>query len=41
MNDEIRLTIDPARAGRLLRLATYASVATASVLIAGKLAAAL
>jgi ferrous-iron efflux pump FieF len=41
MSDSTRLTIDPARAGRLLRLATYASVATASVLIAGKLAAAL
>ena len=41
MNDETRLTIDPARAGRLLRLATYASVTTATVLIAGKLAAAL
>ena len=41
MNDETRLTIDPARAGRLLRLATYASVTTASVLIAGKLAASL
>ena len=41
MNDEIRLTIDPARAGRLLRLATYASVTTALVLIAGKLTAAL
>ncbi|KAB2930159.1 MAG: cation diffusion facilitator family transporter [Candidatus Contendobacter sp.] len=41
MNDETRLTLDPARVGRLLRLATYASVTTASVLIAGKLAAAL
>ena len=41
MNDEIRLTIDPARASRLLRLATYASVTTALVLIAGKLTAAL
>ena len=41
MNDETRLTLDPARAGRLLRLATYASVTTASVLIAAKLVAAL
>ena len=41
MNDETQLAIDPARAGRLLRLATYASVTTATVLIAGKLAAAL
>lgn len=41
MNDEIQMTLDPARAGRLLRLATYASVATAAVLIAAKLAAAL
>ena len=41
MNDEIRMTPDPARTGRLLRLATYASVATATVLIAAKLAAAL
>ncbi len=41
MNDETRLTIDPAQAGRLLRLATYASVTTATVLIAVKLAAAL
>lgn len=41
MNDEIRLTIDPARADRLLRLATYASVTTALMLIAGKLTAAL
>ena len=41
MNDEIQMTLDPARAGRLLRLATYASVATATVLIAAKLAAAL
>jgi ferrous-iron efflux pump FieF len=41
MSDSTRLTIDPARAGRLLRLATYASVTTAMVLIAGKLAAAL
>ncbi|MCP5158056.1 MAG: cation diffusion facilitator family transporter [Gammaproteobacteria bacterium] len=35
------MTIDRAQAGRLLRLATYASVATATMLIAGKLAAAL
>ncbi|HRD68119.1 MAG TPA: cation diffusion facilitator family transporter [Candidatus Competibacter sp.] len=41
MNDEKRLSIDPAQAARLLRLATYASVTTATVLIAGKLAAAL
>ena len=41
MNDEIQMTLDPARAGRLLRLATYASVASATVLIAAKLAAAL
>ncbi len=41
MNDETQLTIDPAKAGRLLRLATYASVATATVLIVVKLAAAL
>ncbi len=41
MNDPIRLILDPARAGRLLRWATYASVATAMILIAGKLAAAL
>jgi ferrous-iron efflux pump FieF len=41
MNDTSRLTLDPGRAGRLLRLATYASVTTAAVLIAGKLAAAL
>ncbi len=41
MNDETQITIDPARAGRLLRWATYASVATAMILIAGKLAAAL
>lgn len=42
MNDETPLiTADPARTGRLLRLATYASVTTATALIAGKLAAAL
>ena len=41
MNDEIRLITDPAKAGRLLRLATYASVITATVLIVVKLAAAL
>jgi ferrous-iron efflux pump FieF len=41
MNEETRMNLDPARAGRLLRLATYASVTTATVLIAGKLAAAL
>jgi ferrous-iron efflux pump FieF len=41
MSDEPRLTTNPARAARLLRLATYASVTTATVLIAGKLAAAL
>ncbi|MBK8752908.1 MAG: cation diffusion facilitator family transporter [Candidatus Competibacteraceae bacterium] len=41
MNDETPLTIDPAKAGRLLRLATYASVVTATVLIVVKLAAAL
>lgn len=36
-----RLTLEPAQAGRLLRWATYASVATALVLIVAKLAAAL
>lgn len=41
MPDEPQLITDPAQAARLLRLATYASVATASLLIAGKLAAAL
>lgn len=41
MNHPIPLTLDPGRAGRLLRWATYASVTTAAVLIAGKLAAAL
>ncbi len=41
MSDEPQLTTTPAQAARLLRLATYASVATASLLIAGKLAAAL
>ena len=41
MNDDTQITIDPARAGRLLRWATYASVATATVLIAAKLVAAL
>ena len=41
MNEDTQLTIDPARAGRLLRLATYASVTTAVVLIIGKLTAAL
>ncbi|MDG4549558.1 MAG: cation diffusion facilitator family transporter [Candidatus Contendobacter sp.] len=41
MSDPTELTGDPARVGRLLRLATYASVTTAAVLIAGKLAAAL
>ncbi|MDS4019292.1 MAG: cation diffusion facilitator family transporter [Candidatus Competibacter sp.] len=41
MSDQTQSTIDPARAARLLRLATYASVTTATVLIAGKLAAAL
>lgn len=41
MNDATPLTVDPIRAARLLRLATYASVTTATVLIAGKLAAAL
>ena len=41
MSDATDLTVDPARAARLLRWATYASVATATVLIAGKLAAAL
>ncbi len=41
MSGPTQLTNDPARVGRLLRLATYASVTTATVLIAGKLAAAL
>ena len=41
MSDPNPSTIDPARANRLLRLATYASVTTATVLIAAKLAAAL
>jgi ferrous-iron efflux pump FieF len=41
MNDETQMTLEPARAGRLLRLATYASVATAMLLIAAKLVAAL
>ena len=41
MSDAINLAVGPARAARLLRWATYASVATATVLIAGKLAAAL
>ena len=41
MSDQTQSTVDPARAARLLRLATYASVTTATVLIAGKLAAAL
>jgi ferrous-iron efflux pump FieF len=41
MTDQAQITLDPARAGRLLRLATYASVATAAILIAAKLAAAL
>ena len=41
MSDPIPFTVDPARSARLLRLATYASVTTATVLIAGKLAAAL
>ncbi|MGB2682272.1 MAG: cation diffusion facilitator family transporter [Candidatus Competibacter sp.] len=42
MRDDARPpTVDPARAARLLRLATYASVAVASILIAGKLVAAL
>ena len=40
-NDDKPIPPDPAQNARLLRLATYASVATASVLIAGKLAAAL
>jgi len=33
------IAIDPAQSARLLRLATYASVITALVLIAGKIAA--
>ena len=41
MPEAPQLTTDPAQTARLLRLATYASVATASLLIAGKLAAAL
>ncbi|MDG4596268.1 MAG: cation diffusion facilitator family transporter [Candidatus Contendobacter sp.] len=41
MSDPTQLISDPARVGRLLRWATYASVTTATVLIAGKLAAAL
>ena len=41
MSDHTQSTLDPARAARLLRLATYASVTTATVLIAGKLTAAL
>ena len=41
MNDDKPIPPDPAQNARLLRLATYASVATASLLIAGKLAAAL
>ncbi|MBZ4193390.1 MAG: cation diffusion facilitator family transporter [Candidatus Contendobacter sp.] len=41
MNDDKPIPLDPAQNARLLRLATYASVATASLLIAGKLAAAL
>ena len=40
-SDEIRSTLEPHRAARLMRWATYASVTTASVLIAGKLVAAL
>ncbi len=40
-NDSAVLTLNPSEAGRLLRWATYASVATALLLIAGKLAAAL
>ncbi|MDS4042778.1 MAG: cation diffusion facilitator family transporter [Candidatus Competibacter sp.] len=41
MSDQTQSTVDPARTARLLRLATYASVTTATALIAGKLAAAL
>ena len=41
MIDKMQIILNPAQVGRLLRLATYASVATASLLIAGKLAAAL
>lgn len=41
MSDQTHTTIDSARAARLLRLATYASVTTATVLIAAKLTAAL
>lgn len=41
MNDSLPLTLDPRQAGRWLRWATYASVTTAVILIAGKLAAAL
>lgn len=41
MNDVVHSSVDPAQAARLLRLATYASVAVATTLIAAKLAAAL
>lgn len=41
MSDQTQPTLDLAQAARLLRLATYASVATAITLIAAKLAAAL
>ncbi len=41
MSDSKKSAIDSMEAARLLRLATYASVTTATVLIAGKLAAAL
>lgn len=41
MHEKTSLTMDPARAGRLLQLATYASVFTATTLIIVKLVAAL
>ncbi|MBL8258265.1 MAG: cation diffusion facilitator family transporter [Candidatus Competibacteraceae bacterium] len=41
MSEIMQPAIDPARAARLLRRATYASVAVATILIAAKLAAAL
>lgn len=41
MHDETPLTADPAQTARLMRRATYASVFTATMLIVGKLAAAL
>lgn len=41
MHDETPLTADPAQTARLMRRATYASVFTATMLIVGKLVAAL